>query len=75
MSSLGFDARFPFSANPSDGNLAGSFSFNVNGTARIVTSLGATLDATYDRADLVPGGSVPVSLRYTPRTTRATSSA
>ena len=41
-------------------------SFNVNGTARIVTSLGATLDATYDRADLVPGGSVPVSLRYTP---------
>jgi hypothetical protein len=46
-------------------DLAGYF-FGLSGSANVSIDLGADLTLTYDRNDLVPGGSVPVTLTYTP---------
>lgn len=65
---LGFSTSFPFSDSRSDSAIAGavSYHFDFVGTATMAADMGADITFTYDRADLVPGGTVPVQITYTP---------
>lgn len=63
---LGFRAGFPIAQNRSDSVPCASYSFSVNGSASLAIDLGADLTFAYDRADIVPGGSVPIQITYTP---------
>lgn len=69
---LGFDAEFDFGDSRSDviegifGEDLISYNFGVNGTADIVADMGVDITVRYDRANIVPGGTVPVEITYTP---------
>lgn len=69
---LGFNTSTPIAANPTAclATVFGLcvFSFNINfvGTASVSASIGADVSMTYNPANLVPGGRVPVQLTYTP---------
>ena len=73
---LGFDATFPFSASKSDSvdicflgapPIGGaSYSVSISGSASVHMDMGADVGVAYDREDLKPGGSMPVSVSYTP---------
>lgn len=69
---LGFDAQFDFGDSRSDtveglfGEDLISYSFGINGTANITADMGADITMRYDRADIVPGGTIPVEVVYTP---------
>jgi len=71
---LGFQATVPFDESDSDSievcapfcvDIA-SYSVRAVGTANIRVALGFDVTFTYDPADVVPGGSVPISVSYTP---------
>jgi hypothetical protein len=73
---LGFDATIPFSASKSGGGdicflgappIGGAtYSVSISGSANVRMAMGADVALTYDREDLQPGGSLPVSVSYTP---------
>lgn len=64
---LGFNAGFPIAANRSDSVPCVSYNLTVgNGSASLMVDMGADVTLSYDRANIVPGGSVPVELTYTP---------
>jgi hypothetical protein len=71
---LGFQATVPFDETDDDSievcapfcvDVA-SYSVRAVGTANIRVALGFDVTFTYDPADVVPGGSVPISVTYTP---------
>ncbi len=69
---LGFDAQFAFGDSRSD-TIEGPFTedlitynFGIDGTANITADMGVDITVSYDRADIVPGGTVPVEITYTP---------
>src|SRR5262249_46539308 len=63
---LGFQATFPFSDTKSGQVPCVSYSASFNGTGSLVVDLGADITVSYDRADIVPGGNVPIHVTYTP---------
>jgi hypothetical protein len=73
---LGFDATLPFAASKSDDidvcfgpvpPIGGaSYSVSITGSAHVRMDMGADVSLAYDREDLQPGGSMPVSVSYTP---------
>jgi hypothetical protein len=63
---LGFRARLPFSDGRSGGVPCASYSFAINGSGGITVDMGANLVFSYDRADILPGGHVPIQITYTP---------
>jgi hypothetical protein len=71
---LGFEATVPFDEGDSDSvevcapfciDVA-SYSVRAIGTAHVRVALGFDVTFTYDPADVLPGGSVPISVTYTP---------
>ena len=73
---LGFQASFPFSASKSGGGSfcvlglppigGATYNVSINGSANVAMDMGADVALTYDREALVPGGSLPVQVSYTP---------
>jgi hypothetical protein len=43
-----------------------TYQIGFNGTAELTTDMGVNISLSYNRADLVPGGTVPVQISYTP---------
>ena len=71
---LGFEADVPFNEGDSDSAdvclplcvEVASYSVNASGNAHIRVALGVDVTFAYDPADVLPGGSVPISVTYTP---------
>ena len=73
---LGFDATIPFSASKNGGGdicflgappIGGAtYSVSISGSANVRMDMGADVSLAYDREDLQAGGSLPVSVSYTP---------
>jgi hypothetical protein len=63
---LGFMTSFPVADSRSDSITCVSYSFSVNGNANLAVNMGADVTFSYDRADVVPGGNVPIHITYTP---------
>jgi hypothetical protein len=65
---LGFSAELPIGETLSDECCLGLGEYTVgfSGEASLVMDMGADLAVTYDLADLVDGGSMPVAIAYTP---------
>jgi hypothetical protein len=65
---LGFTAQLPIDETISDSCClgAGDYEIEFDGQASLVVDMGADLDVTYDLADLVGGGSMPIAIAYTP---------
>lgn len=63
---LGFQAAFPVADMRSGDIPCVSYSASFTGTGNLAIDLGADLTFSYDRADVVPGGMVPVDVTYTP---------
>jgi hypothetical protein len=63
---LGFQASFPVSDMKSGSEPCVSYSASFSGNATFAVDLGADLTFSYDRADIVPGGAVPIQVTYTP---------
>jgi hypothetical protein len=68
---LGFEASVPFDETEGDseevlGVEVASYEVRAIGTAHIRVALGVDVTFTYDPASVVPGGSVPISVSYTP---------
>ena len=71
---LGFEANVPFDEGDSDSAdvclpfcvEVASYSVNAVGTAHIRVALGVDVTFSYDPADVLPNGSVPISVTYTP---------
>lgn len=65
---LGFSATGAFTQSLSDSCCLDTLSYDIdiNANVQILTDLGADITFTYDRSSLVPGGSVPFQLQYTP---------
>ena len=65
---LGFTTSQPFTFHTSDSSCLGlcSYDLKYNATATLTARMGATLTVSYDRADVRPGATVPVSITYAP---------
>ena len=71
---LGFEADIPFDEDPSDSSEAcvpicvevASYDIHITGTAHVRVALGVDVEFSYDPADVLPNGSVPISVKYTP---------
>jgi len=63
---LGFTTSFPISANRGGSEICVSYDAGINGTATLAVDMGADVTFSYDRADILPGESVPVQITYTP---------
>ena len=74
---LGFEAHYPFSESRSDskdlcpfvppGLPAGlSYSVGVTGSASVLVNTGTDLTFSYDKADVVAGGILPLHITYAP---------
>lgn len=65
---LGFNATFPFGPSISGDCCFGAFSYDIDVNTPIVLlmDLGVDVEFQYDRADILPGGSVPIKITYTP---------
>ena len=63
---LGFQATFPVSDMKSGSEPCVSYNASFTGSATYAVDLGADLVFSYDRADIVPGGAVPIQVTYTP---------
>ena len=65
---LGFSAQLPISESISNSCCIGLGDYTVgfDGQASLVVDMGADLDVTYDLADLVDGGSMPIAIAYNP---------
>jgi hypothetical protein len=78
---LGFDATVPLNASTGDSTCLGViidgtcvgvtafYSMSLSGTMEVRVDMGADVTFEYDRTDIVPGGSVPVEITYTPTNT------
>jgi hypothetical protein len=75
--SLGFNASFSVSTSDSDGGdlcplvlpplpAGGSYSYSFTGSGAVVVDLGADFTISFNRADLLPGATLPLTLVYTP---------
>jgi len=62
----GLQTDFPISDSRNDGVTCVDYSFTINGSAHLAVDMGADLKFAYDREDVVPGGSVPIRVTYTP---------
>ena len=63
---LGFTTSFAIADGLSDSEFCISYSASFDGTAELAVDMGADFTFSYDRADLVPGGSVPIQVTYQP---------
>lgn len=64
---LGFTTGFPISGNRSGSAPCVSYAARIqNGAANLAVNMGANVSFSYDRADLKPGGNVPIQVTYTP---------
>ena len=71
---LGFTADVPFDESDSDSEdvclpicvEVASYSVHAVGTAHVRVAMGVDVTFEYDPADVLPGGSVPISVTYTP---------
>jgi hypothetical protein len=71
---LGFEANVPFHEHPSDSADAcvpicvevASYDIDITGNAHVRVALGVDVEFTYDPADVLPNGAVPISVKYTP---------
>jgi hypothetical protein len=63
---LGFQASFPVSDTKNGSVPCVSYNASFSGNATFAVDLGADLTFSYDRADIVPGGAVPIQVTYTP---------
>jgi hypothetical protein len=65
---LGFTTSQPFTFHRSDTSCLGlcSYSLDYDATATLTVDLGADITVSYDRADVQPGATVPISITYTP---------
>jgi hypothetical protein len=63
---LGFTTSLPINETEMGDFLDSSFAFSVVGSADLRVDLGADITVTYDREDLIPGGTVPVDVTFTP---------
>ncbi len=65
---LGFHTSVPFAESRNGSEVGGAVTYQIgfDGTAELTTDLGVNLSLSYNRADLVPGGTVPVQISYTP---------
>jgi hypothetical protein len=71
---LGFAADIPIDETPHDSADAcvpicvevASYSIHIIGTAHIRVALGVDVEFAYDPANVLPNGSVPISVKYTP---------
>lgn len=65
---LGFQASVPFTESKSDSCCFGTadYSISISGTANVRVALGVDVTFSYDPADVLPNGSVPISVTYTP---------
>lgn len=71
---LGFEANIPFDKHVSDSADAcvpicvevASYDIHLTGNAHVRVALGVDVEFTYDPADVLPNGSVPISVKYTP---------
>ncbi len=65
---LGFTAELPVSETISDSCCLGAASYSVSfdGTASLTVDMGADVSVTYDNADLIGGGAMPIDIGYTP---------
>jgi hypothetical protein len=71
---LGFEADVPFDESDSDSEDAclpicvevASYEVRAVGTAHIRVALGVDVTFSYDPANVLPNGSVPISVTYTP---------
>ncbi|HEX6286866.1 MAG TPA: hypothetical protein VFZ80_05230, partial [Acidimicrobiia bacterium] len=65
---LGFTAELPISETISESCCldTGEYTVEFDGEATLMVDMGADLEVTYDLADLVDGGSMPIALEYTP---------
>ena len=71
---IGFEASVPFDQTKSDSEdvcapfcvEVASYEVRAIGTANIRVALGVDVTFSYDPADVVPGGNVPISVTYTP---------
>jgi hypothetical protein len=63
---LGFSTGFDISDSRNESVTCASFSFDINGAANLTVDMGADLAFSYDRADILPGGNVPIQITYTP---------
>ncbi len=65
---LGFTTSQPFTFHRDDSSCLGlcSYSLDYAGTATLTVDMGADVTVSYDRADVRPGATVPVSITYTP---------
>jgi Bacterial TSP3 repeat len=78
---LGFDATVPLNASTGDSvclgvvidgtcvGITAFYSMSLSGTMNVRVDMGADVTFEYDRTDIVPGGSVPVNVTYTPTNT------
>jgi hypothetical protein len=62
----GLQTGFPISDSRNGGVTCVDYSFSINGSANLALDMGADLTFAYDREDVVPGGSVPIRITYTP---------
>jgi hypothetical protein len=65
---LGFNTSVPFVDSRNGSELGGLVTYHIgfDGTAQLTADMGVNLSLSYNRADLVPGGTVPVQISYTP---------
>ena len=63
---LGFTSTFPINDGMKEGVAGVDYEFSATGTATLAVALGADITVAYDRKDLVPGGTVPVDVTFTP---------
>jgi hypothetical protein len=71
---LGFEANVPFHEHPSDSEDAcvpicvevASYDIDITGNAHVRVALGVDVEFSYDPADVLPNGAVPLSVKYTP---------
>jgi hypothetical protein len=63
---LGFAAAFPIADGRNGSEPCFKYDFSINGSANLQVDMGADVAFSYNRADLLPGGNVPIQVTYTP---------
>ncbi len=63
---LGFTTSFPIATSRSGSKSCVSYDASINGAANLAVDMGADISFSYDRADLLPGGNVPIQITNTP---------
>jgi hypothetical protein len=63
---LGFEAGFPVNDMRADSVTCVSYSATITGMGTLAIDMGADITFSYDRADVVPGGSIPIQVTLHP---------